>query len=159
MGRLHFPNFFTPGGAAGPPITAPHVPPRQQCLSQTNSIPQVVTPPARGAIARKEGLGAHGELGWSRAGGEAATVAGEDSELARREISCVDQARIRRADPEEAIGVWDSPGQDGSVEQLAPVLGEDGHRHDQDAQGAVRDSLLHGGPHEGQRRKRVEMTS
>jgi hypothetical protein len=137
----------------------PRIPPRQQCLPQTDSVPprQVAAPPARGPQARGEGPGALDELGQPRTRSEAAEVAGEDGELARRVAPVVEQTHTWCADPEKTVGVRSGQGQDRRAKQLAPVrCREDGHRQDEDTQSAVRDGLLHSCPHEGRRRERVD---
>ncbi len=59
------------------------------------------------------------------------------------------QTRRRIPEATKPVRVRRGPGQHQGSQEAAPVLGEDRHWHQQDAQGAVRAGLLHSGPHQG----------
>ncbi len=104
---------------------------------------------AQGALATLSGAWAGGERRETRARLQAAEVAGEDGEFSRRGWPEPRQVLRRVPNATETVRVRRDPGQHRSRQDAAPVRGEDRHGHQQDAQGAVRASFLHGGPHQG----------
>ncbi len=111
---------------------------------------------AQRASATGDRSRARGQRRQAGARREEPEVAGEDGKLDWAAGTRVPQEAGRVPNAGEAVGVRGATLQDRSRLQVVPVLRQEGHWHDQDAQGPVRHRLLHHGPHQTIRLESVD---